>query len=65
MQCAKSAANLGNAKSAHNLAKCKGPQPLAVVAMLGLTRSLGQANPDHGIYDFSLSILSSPIFSDA
>src|SRR5260221_4865902 len=32
----------------------KGPPPLAVIPMLGLTRRLRQANADCGTYDFSL-----------
>ena len=39
---------------AHNLAKADGPPPVAVKPMLGLTRTPGQADADHGTYDFSL-----------
>jgi hypothetical protein len=63
MQCAKSAANLGNAKIAHNLANRGRPPPLAVMPMLGLTRRPGQANAVRETYDFSLKILNSLIFS--
>ncbi len=55
--------NLGNAKSAQNLAKCEGPPPLAVVPMLGLTRGHGQANADYESYHFSLYQRNSFIFS--
>src|ERR1700736_3302173 len=47
-------ANLAAPKIAHKLAKSKGPPPLAVAPMLGLTRMPGQADADLGIYDFSL-----------
>ena len=57
------AASLALPKSAHNLAKCGRPPPLAVAPMLGLTRTLGQANADHESYDFSLSTPNSSIFS--
>jgi hypothetical protein len=53
----------GFAKSAHNLAKSEGPPPLAVTAMLGLTRSPGQANADLENYDFSLNTANSSIYS--
>jgi len=46
--------DFGDAKSAHNLAKCGRPPPVAVAAMLGLTGSPGQANAGHRNYDFSL-----------
>jgi hypothetical protein len=48
------ALRIGSAKIAHNLAKSEGPLPLAVVTMLGLTQTPGQANAECGIYDFSL-----------
>jgi hypothetical protein len=57
------ATNLGTAKFAHNLAKTGRPPPLAVAAMLGLTRRLGQATADHGSYHFSLGHPNSLIFS--
>jgi hypothetical protein len=53
----------GDTKSAHNHAKCEGPPPLAVVPMLGLTRTLRQANAEHQSYDFSINLPISLIFS--
>ena len=53
----------GDAKIAHNLAKSEGPPPLAVVTMLGLTRTPGQANAACQIYDFSLDAADCPDFS--
>jgi hypothetical protein len=52
-----------HAKSAHNLAKCEGPPPLAVGPMLGLTRRPRQANAVHEACDFSLYALNTSIFS--
>ncbi len=60
---ARFAYEFGNTKSAHNHAKCEGPPPLAVVPMLGLTRSLAKANAESESYDFSLISLISLIFS--
>jgi hypothetical protein len=51
------------AKSAHNLAKCEGPPPLAVGPMLGLTRRPRQANAVCETYDFSLYVRNTSIFS--
>src|SRR5476649_275206 len=48
--------------SAHNLAKCEGPPPLALAPMLGLTRRRRQANPDRERYNFSLSLPILPFF---
>ena len=60
---ARSGCEFGIAEIAHNLANQEGPPPLAVVPMLGLTWAPGQANADHGTYDFSLeNLLIVPIF---
>ena len=56
-------ANLAAPKSAHNLAKCEGPPPLAVMLMLGCSPRSGQANACREIHDFSLYTLNSSIFS--
>src|SRR5260370_29741688 len=40
----------------------KGPPPLAVIPMLGLTRRLRQANADRESYDFSLPSPILPLF---
>jgi hypothetical protein len=52
-----------SAKSAHNLAKCEGPPPLAVGPMLGLTRRPRQANAVRETCDFSLYARKTSIFS--
>src|SRR6516164_9844189 len=44
----------GFAKPAHKRATYEGPLPFAVMGMLGLTRSPGQANADCRDYNFSL-----------
>jgi len=51
-------------ETAHNLAKSRGPPPLAVMTMLGSAPRPRQAAAGRDIYDFSLnldsSILSGP-----
>src|SRR4029077_7254935 len=50
-------------KPAHKRATYEGPLPFAVVGMLGLTRSPGQANAACSDYNFSLYTPSFRIFS--
>src|SRR6516165_9312359 len=60
-QSTKSGANLAFAKPAHKRATHEGPLPFAVMGMLGLTRSPGQANADGRGYNFSLE---TPFFAE-
>lgn len=56
MEWSKIACEMGTAKIAHKLANLEGPPPLAIAGMLGLTRTPGQDDAAHDIYDFSLVI---------
>jgi hypothetical protein len=53
----------GDAKTRSQPREVWTPPPLAVTAMLGLTRRLRQADAGRESYDFSLSISNSPFFS--
>ena len=56
-------ANSASPKSLTTSRTQEGPPPLAVMPMLGLTRTPGQANAGQGVYDFSLEyLLIVPIF---
>ncbi len=54
---------IGHRQIAHKLANSEGPPPLAIVGMLGLTRTPGQDDAAHDTYNFSLVIpLIIPLF---